>query len=77
MSIEVKRQRGESFDSHFRRFQRITLKSGLKKKLQGKRFAQTAKSRNVQRQSALARLARKKHIEYLKKVGRLEEFTKR
>lgn len=77
MAIEVKRQRGESFDSHFRRFQRITLKSGLKKKLQGKRFSQTTKSRNVQRKSALARLARKKHIEYLKKIGRIDELMKK
>lgn len=77
MAIEVKRQRGESFDSHFRRFQRITLKSGLKKKLQGKRFAQTTKSRNVQRTSALARLARKKHIEYLKKIGRFDALMKK
>ncbi|MDO8435092.1 MAG: hypothetical protein Q7S89_00190 [bacterium] len=77
MAIEVKRQRGESFDSHFRRFQRITLKSGLKKKLQGKRFRLNTKSRNVQRQSALARLDRKTHMEYLRKIGRLDEMMKR
>ncbi len=78
MSQEVKRKRGETFESMMRRFSRRVQQSG--KLLQAKkiRFHTAEKSRNLQRASALRREEIKKKREYLKKIGKLkEEFDTR
>jgi ribosomal protein S21 len=73
MGQEVKRKKGETFESMMRRFSRRVQQSG--KLLQAKkiRFYEPEKSRNLQRVSALRREDIKKKMEYLKKVGKLKE----
>lgn len=73
MGQEVKRKRGETFESLMRRFSRRVQQSG--KLLQAKkiRFHTKDKSRNLQRASALRREEIKQKREYLKKVGKLKE----
>ncbi|MFA5413288.1 MAG: hypothetical protein WC348_01990 [Patescibacteria group bacterium] len=78
MGQEVKRKRGETFESMMRRFSRRVQQSG--KLLQAKkiRFHTSEKSRNLQKASALRREEIKKKREYLKKIGKLkDEFEPR
>lgn len=70
---EIKRKRGESFESLIRRFNRKVLQSGKLLQTRKVRFYQRAKSRNLQRASTLRRLDIRKQREYLKKIGRLPE----
>lgn len=73
MGQEVKRKKGETFESLMRRFSRRVQQSG--KLLQAKkiRFHTSEKSRNLQKASALRREEIKKKREYLKKVGKLKD----
>ena len=73
MAQEVKRKKGETFESMMRRFSRRVQQSG--KLIQAKkiRFHEGEKSRNLQRVSALRRGEIKKKREYLKKIGKLKE----
>jgi len=74
---EVKRKKGESFESFLRRFNRKLFESG--KLIQFKKVAyhQNKKSRNLQKQSALVKMSKREKREYLQKIGRLpEEDTK-
>lgn len=73
MGQEVKRKRGETFESMMRRFSRRVQQSG--KLLQAKkiRFHSPEKSRNLQRASALRREVLRKKRDYLKKIGKLKE----
>ncbi|MFZ5364852.1 MAG: hypothetical protein ACOZBH_01475 [Patescibacteria group bacterium] len=70
---EVKRKRGESFESFLRRFSRKLFESG--KLIQYKKVAYHSrqKSRNLQKQSALIRNKIRIKRDYLKKIGRLPE----
>ena len=73
MGQEVKRKKGETFESMMRRFSRRVQQSG--KLLQAKkiRFYEPEKSRNLQRVSALRRKEITKKREYLKKIGKLKD----
>ena len=73
MGQEVKRKRGETFESMMRRFSRRVQQSG--KLLQAKkiRFHNAEKSRNLKRSSALRREVIRKKRDYLKKIGKLKE----
>jgi ribosomal protein S21 len=72
---EVRRKKGETFESLLRRFTKKVQASG--KLLQAKkvRFYERPKSRNLKRQSALQRAEMREKIEYLKKIGRFKEET--
>lgn len=70
---EIKRKRGESFESLIRRFNRKVQQSGKLIQSRKVRFHQRIKSKNLQRSSALRRLEIRKQREYLKKIGRLPE----
>lgn len=71
--IEVKRRKGETFDSLLRRFQRRMQASG--KILQAKkvRFHGKDPNRNKRRESALRREEMRENYEYLLKTGQLKE----
>lgn len=71
--LEVKRKKGETFESLLRRFQGRIKESG--KMLQAKkiRFYSSAKNKNLRRKSALEKLRRTQLRDYLKKIGRLKE----
>lgn len=71
--LEVKRKKGETFESLLRRFQTRIKESG--KILQAKkiRFYATDKNKNLRRKSALEKMRRTQTRDYLKKIGRLKE----
>lgn len=70
---EVKRKKGESFESLLRRFSRKVQESG--KLLQAKkiRYFKSPKSKNIQRVSALRREFLRGKREYLIKSGQATE----
>ena len=70
---EVKRKKGESFDSLLRRFSKKVQESG--KLLQAKkiRYYSSPKSKNAQREAALRREYLRQHREYLLKTGQATE----
>ncbi len=74
---EVKRKDNESFESLIRRFTKKTLQSG--KLLQARKIRFFKKKSNVKKlkSKALRSLEIEKKIDYLKKIGKFDEFPKR
>ncbi|MCX6746470.1 MAG: 30S ribosomal protein S21 [Candidatus Parcubacteria bacterium] len=70
---EVKRKKGETFESLLRRFNKRILQSG--KLLQAKkvRFLEKQPNKNLAKKLALRRLKIKAQKEYLRKIGKLIE----
>ncbi len=75
--VEVTKRNNESFESLIRRFSRKTLQSG--KLLQAKkiRFYQRPDSELKRKESALRRNKNRLQREYLKRIGKLDEFQER
>ena len=75
--LEVKRKNGESFEALVRRFTKKTIQSG--KILQAKkvRYYDKKKTKRAMRESALRRNKVSNKIEYLKRIGKIDEFTAR
>jgi len=71
--VEVKRKKGETFESFLRRFNRKLIGSGTLLQYKKVRYQQLKKSKNLNKQSALVKIERNKKREYLKKIGRLPE----
>lgn len=74
---EVKRRKGESFDSLLRRFTKRIQQSGRLLQAKKERFHLRQKNKNSTRKSALRRLEIAAHREFLLKTGRLTEEEKR
>ena len=74
---EVKRKKGESFESLLRRFSRRVQQSG--KIIQAKkiRFRQDTKSDTKKKESALRRETLKSKREYMVKTGRIKDDLER
>ena len=77
--VEVKRKKGESFESFLRRFNKKLMQSGKIIQYKKIRFLNSDPSRNMQKKSALRRMEIREKREYLKKIGRLpeEDYRKR
>ena len=77
---EIKRKKGESFESFLRRVKRQWQRSG--KLIQAKKvqFYEPRKSKNVKRKHAVKRAQTEAKTEYLRKIGKLppeeERFRK-
>ena len=75
--IEVKRKKGETFESFLRRFNKRLIQSKVVLEFKSKQYTLKPKSRNYKKKVAVSRLKYKDKMEYLKKTGRLpEEMTK-
>lgn len=73
-SVEVKRKKGESFESFLRRFNRKLIQSGQLIQARKVRFYQPPVGRVKLRASALRRKELVEKKEYLRKIGKLEEI---
>jgi len=73
--LEVRRKNSESFESLIRRFTKKTIQSG--KILQAKkvRFYKKSKTRRELKEGALRRMGINSKLDYLKRVGKLDEMT--
>jgi len=71
--VEVKRKKGETFDSLLRRFQRRIQQGGITLEVRKKRFHQRNHNKNYIHKSALRRETKREQYEYLLKTGQLKE----
>ena len=73
--LEVRKKDGESFESMIRRFTKKTIQSG--KILQAKkvRFFSKTKTKRESKEGALRRQEINTKLEYLKKIGKLDELA--
>ena len=70
---EVKRKKGETFESFLRRFHKKLQQSGRLIQSRKIRFYERPKSKSKLRKDALRRLEIKSKREYLKKIGKLKD----
>lgn len=70
---EIKRKKGETFESFVRRFNRKLQQSGKLIQSRKIRFYERPKSRTKTRMDALRRKDITQKREYLKKIGKLKE----
>jgi len=75
--LEVKRKDGESFEALIRRFTKKTIQSGKIFQAKKIRFHSKGKSQRELKDSALRRKTISNKIEYLKKIGKLDEISLR
>ena len=71
MLPEVKRKKGETFESFIRRFNRRLIQSKMIKEFKSKAHFEREESRNRRKSNTLARKTYRERMEYLKKNGRL------
>lgn len=69
--IEVKKNPNENNSSILRRFSRRMQESGIVRKVKGARYNIRKESKLKVKRSALKRMARRKEIEHLKKLGKM------
>jgi ribosomal protein S21 len=69
--IEVKKNPNENNASVLRRFSRRIQESGIIRKVKGSRYNERSESKLKVKKSALKRMARRKEIEKLKKLGKM------
>jgi len=77
MSVESKRKKDESFESFLRRFNKRLQQSGNLLKARKLKHREAKKSRNRQKESALVARKMRSKAEYLKKIGKLKEETRK
>lgn len=75
--VNVKRKKGETFESMFRRFNKHLIKSGLVLDFKQRRFRTKPMSRNSQREYKVEYLKRRDKREYLKKIGLIDDSDTR
>jgi len=74
---EIKRRKNESFEAYIRRVKKRWQQSGKILQVKKIRYHDREKSRNMRKKSALHSLKVSGKMEYLKKIGRLPEETRR
>lgn len=77
MSIEVKRKKGETFESFLRRFNKRLMQSKVVFEFKDRAYLKKIKSRNAEKKLAVERKKYREKMEYLKKIGRLPESKTR
>ena len=71
--VDVKRKRGETFDSLLRRFNRRLQLSGRVLEAKRTRFKKKQPNKNLIRENAIRRELLKANREYMIKIGKLRE----
>ncbi len=74
--VEVKRKDGETPESMLRRFTKRVQQSGVLIRAKKNRFYEPKKNKRAQKEDALRRKASREKKEYLRKIGKLDEFEK-
>ncbi|MEK7511933.1 MAG: hypothetical protein AAB575_02860 [Patescibacteria group bacterium] len=73
MSVEVKRKKGETFESFVRRFSRRMMQSGTVLEFKKKAYKRRPLSKLRLKATTLSHKVYREKREYLKKIGRLKE----
>lgn len=69
--IEVRKNPNENNSGILRRFSRRVQESGIIRKIKGSRYSERQESKLKAKKSALKRMARRKEIEHLRKLGKI------
>jgi len=75
--VEVKRKKGESFDSMYRRFIKRMQQSGKILEAKERKHLKPKKSETAKHTSALIGLKYRAKREYQRRIGKLEDEPKR
>ena len=75
--VDFKRKKGETFESFLRRFNKSLIKSRKLNEVRSRKFKSSKKNKNKQKEYALISKKMRDNKEYLKKVGKLKEETRR
>ncbi len=75
--VEVKKREGESGESLLRRFTKKVQQSGLLIRAKKGRFYDPPKTKREIRVDALRRKSIREKKDYLRKIGKLEEFDRK
>ncbi|OGI71504.1 hypothetical protein A3C60_00845 [Candidatus Nomurabacteria bacterium RIFCSPHIGHO2_02_FULL_37_45] len=70
--IEIKKNSNENNSSVLRRFSRRIQESGIIRKVKNTRYSVRKESKLKMKKSALKRMARRKEIEKLRKLGKMK-----
>ena len=70
--VEVRKNPNENNSSVLRRFSRKIQESGIIRKVKGSRYSQRKESKLKVKKSALKRMARRREIEHLRKLGKMK-----
>lgn len=73
MTVEIKRKKGESFESMMRRFSRRMMQSKALLEIKTKRYKRRPQSRNRRRATTLSHKNYHERREFLKLTGRMKE----
>lgn len=71
--IEIKKNPNENNANTLRRFTRRVQESGILQKVKSKRYHQRPSTKLAQKNAALKKMAKRKEIERLKKLGKMIE----
>ena len=74
--IEIKKNPNENNSSVLRRFSRKILESGIIRKVKGDRYNVRKESKLKVKKSTLKRMARRKEVERLRKLGKMVTKTR-
>jgi len=74
---EFKRKKGESFESFLRRFSKGLKQSGRLYTARQKQHLEPKKNKRQQKEYALSSLKMRKEKDYLRKIGKLPEDTRK
>ncbi|MFA5746727.1 MAG: 30S ribosomal protein S21 [Candidatus Paceibacterota bacterium] len=77
MSVKVQRQKQESSQSLIYRFNQAIQKSGVLVEVRKRKFVKRAKSKNLQKEAAVIREAKKKEYQRLRKLGKIVKKARR
>ncbi|MFW0837576.1 MAG: 30S ribosomal protein S21 [Candidatus Komeilibacteria bacterium] len=72
--LEVKRKPGETFESLLRRFTKKTIQSGKILQVKKIKYFQKPKTERAKKEAALKRQESRKQRDYLRRVGKLDEW---
>ncbi len=75
--VEVRRKDGESGESLIRRFTRKVQQSGVLIRAKRRRFYEPPKTKRETKEDAIRRKQTRDKREYLKKIGKLEEWMEK
>ncbi|MEK9130377.1 MAG: hypothetical protein AAB526_03225 [Patescibacteria group bacterium] len=75
MTVEVKKKKGESPESLFRRFTKQIQQSGLVLQVRKTRYKEVIPSRQKIKDTAQRRSKLTEKREYLKKIGKITDFA--
>jgi len=75
MTVEVKKKKGESPESLFRRFTKQIQQSGLVLQVRKTRFLESQKSDSNLKKAAQRKSKLNEKREYLKKIGKITDFA--